>query len=455
MRKKILTHVPCARPSIPNISENMEKLAPTGIEWLYAGPIDSIRELPIILLDDGSLWEEGTAFLISRLLDKDFNRTGLHFGTASRKADDLVFFMKVLEELGIDYRADERFKIRRPTYAFLEEISNRVNKGFSQESAIRIVGVIVEFYRWRDYTNQCLPVFPRWIESVRSRTTIDRIGIEVKTTYTTNDLIETLKKMPIEADPNFILDEAKLKPLTPEQQELMIQALYGLGNTEMFLGFLIALETSARIQTVFTLRSKAFRRVRHADEDVVRVAIGKGSDVDNKRNKKHYIEIPDWLYDKLHTYTQSRRHLARSTIKCKLPEDKKYLFYTASGNPFYTARLDKVSASHSGGAVRVFMCTKLIPKLKSEGHDFKFRFHDLRASYGCNKLDLGLTLVEAGKLTLDAVMRNLQESLGHSDITITYRYLNYRGNHPVIQKVSSEWENKILKDILSRLGLLE
>lgn len=433
----------------------MDISAPTVVEWLYGGPIDSIQKLPIILLNDGSLWDEGTAFLISRLLDKDFIRTSLHFGTVSRKADDLVFFRRVLEELGIDYRADERFKIRRPTYAFLEEISNRVNKGFSQESAIRIVGVVVEFYKWRDYTNQCLPVFPRWIESARSRTTVDRMGIEVKTTYTTNDLVETLRKMPIETDPNFIWDEAKLKPLTPEQQELVIQALYGLGNTEMFLGFLIALETSARIQTVFTLRSKAFKRVRHVDEGVIRIAIGKGSDVDNKRKKKHYIEIPDWLYDKLHIYAQSRRHLDRSIMKCQLPEDKKYLFYTAFGNPYYTGRLDKISTSHTGGAVRVFMCTKLIPKLKSQGHDLKFRFHDLRASYGCNKLDLGLTLVEAGKLTLDAVMRNLQDSMGHSDITITYRYLNYRGNHPSAQEVSSEWEQKILKDILSRLGLLE
>ncbi|MBA6101720.1 hypothetical protein [Pseudomonas monteilii] len=259
MQKKILTHVPCARPFIPDIGGNTDHSTPTDVEWLYAGPIDSIQKLPIILLNDGSVWEEGTAFLISRLLDKDFNRTTLQFGSASRKADDLVFFMRVLEELGIDYRADERFKIRRPTYAFLEEISNRVNKGFSQDSAIRIVGVIVEFYKWRDYTTQCLSVFPRWVESARSRTTVDRMGVEIQVAYTTNDLVETLRKMPIEADPNFIWDEAKLKPLTPEQQELMIQALYGLGNTEMFLGFLIALETSARIQTVFTLRSKAFK----------------------------------------------------------------------------------------------------------------------------------------------------------------------------------------------------
>ncbi|MFJ4053178.1 hypothetical protein ACIPZC_06880 [Pseudomonas sp. NPDC089743] len=455
MQKKILTHVPCARPFIPDIGGNIDHSTPPGVEWVYAGPIDSIQKLPIILLNDGSVWEEGTAFLISRLLDKDFNRTTLQFGSASRKADDLVFFMRVLEELGIDYRADERFKIRRPTYAFLEEISNRVNKGFSQESAIRIVGVIVEFYKWRDYTTQCLSVFPRWVESARSRTTVDRMGVEIQVAYTTNDLVETLRKMPIEADPNFIWDEAKLKPLTPEQQELMIQALYGLGNTEMFLGFLIALETSARIQTVFTLRSKAFKRVRHVDERVVRITIGKGSDVDNKRNRKHHIEIPDWLYDKLHIYSKSRRHFDRSTIKCKLPEDKKYLFYTAFGNPYYTGRLDKLSTSHTGGAVRVFLCTKLIPKLKSQGHNMKFRFHDLRASYGCNKLDHGLTLVEAGKLTLDAVMRNLQDSMGHSDIRVTYRYLNYRGNHPTAQEVSSEWEQKILKDILSRLGLLE
>lgn len=99
------------------------------------------------------------------------------------------------------------------------------------------------------------------------------------------------------------------------------------------------------------------------------------------------------------------------------------------------------------------MTEELLPKISLLGHDFRFRFHDLRATYCCNRLDEGLKKVENGELSLDSVMRGLQDAMGHNDIRITYRYLDYRGLNPVIESINKEWESKILTDIFDRLGL--
>lgn len=453
MRKQILTHVPCARPVHISSAHKEHENTVEEIEWVYPNHNETISSLPILRLADGAIWDEGTAFLISRLYDIDFKRIRISTETVSRKADDLAYYMNALEVLNIDYRADERFKTCRPTYAFIELLAARVqNFEIVKNSALRIAGVVVEFYRWRSFSLQTDSIYPLWRESIKSRSTFDHMGIEIRSTYITTDLSETIKKIQATSEDKHIRDGGLLKPLVEKQQEILIEALFSLNKVEMTLGFLLALECAGRIQTIFTLRARYFKERLHEKNPYARIFIGKGTDVDNKQNKKHYIDVPAWLYEKIRIYVNSPRYLERSS-SCQIPTEKKYLFYTNEGNPYYTAKNDISNKPRKGNAVRVFMTEELLPKISLLGHDFRFRFHDLRATYCCNRLDEGLKKVENGELSLDSVMRGLQDAMGHNDIRITYRYLDYRGLNPVIESINKEWESKILTDIFDRLGL--
>jgi len=68
-----------------------------------------------------------------------------------------------------------------------------------------------------------------------------------------------------------------------------------------------------------------------------------------------------------------------------------------------------------------------------------------------NRLDEGLESVERGEATLDGVLRGIQDAMGHSDIKVTYRYLDYRNLNPVINAVNKAWTGKILSDIVKAL----
>lgn len=453
MKKKVLKRVPCAKPLVPSSADTKLKLDAKKIVWFYPTERSYIPELPVLRCDDGSLWKEGVGFLISRLYDKDFNRSGISVSTVSRKADDLAFYKNGLEYLQIDIRADERFKSNRPTYAFLNLLESQVTAGeLADSSACRIIGTVVEYHRWESFEFKTNRLYPLWEEITRKRRTIDDRGVNVSTSYTTTDLAETISKARLPDDPNYIMDCGKLKPLTLEQQSIVITALHETKNTEMYLGFLISLATSARIQTVFTLRANSFTDEIADTQEFVRVHTGQGTNVDTKRNKKHYLDFPAWLYKKIHCYVHSERYLNRRE-KCKLPKPKQYVFYTTQGNPYYTSASDEVSEKKDGSAVRVFMTERLFPTISRLGHSFRFKFHDLRATYCSNRLEEGLDRVECGETTLDAVMRGLQDAMGHSDIRTTYRYLDYRNLNPIIGKTNLEWTGKLLMDIIIALEL--
>ncbi|OWP72929.1 hypothetical protein CEC48_04410 [Pseudomonas sp. K2I15] len=385
------------------------------------------------------------------MYDQNFTRTNLSVRSISRKADDLAYYKNALDTLEIDFKADERFKTNRPTYAFLSLLNQRVSLGeLAESSASRIVSTIVEFYRWLEFQFRLQRMYPLWEEFTRTRSTVDDKGVTVVTTYTTTDLAETIKKARSPRDPNHIVDEGKLKPLTEEQQTETVKALYDSKNTEMILGFLMALSSSARIQTAFTLRARSFARELPTHQEFFRIHTGKGTGVDTKRGKKHYLDVPAWLYKKIYVYLRSDRYLARAKI-CQLPESEKYIFYTSRGNPYYTSTDDATSASKEGSAVRVFMTEQLFPRIARLGHSFRFRFHDLRATYCLNRLDEGLQSVERGEATLDGVLRGIQDAMGHSDIRTTYRYLDYRNLNPVINTVNKAWTAKLLSDIVKAL----
>jgi hypothetical protein len=451
MKKVVLQQVPCARPALQLLGSEGHRSFFDTTAWLYPTPFHEFKELPILRHIDGSLWKEGVGFLISRMYDVNFNRTGLSVKTISRKGDDLAYYWNALDILEIDYQADERYKVNRPTYAFLSLLKDRVESGeIAESSASRIIGTVVEFYKWLDFQFSPQRMYALWVDIEKTRSTIDDKGVTVVVTYSTTDLAETIRKANSPRDPNYIIDDGKLKPLTKEEQSVTIQALFESKNTEMILGFLISLSSSARIQTAFTLRACSFAKEIPVHQEFVRIHTGKGTGVDTKRNKKHYLEIPSWLYNKIYVYVRSERYQARAR-KSLLCAQEKYVFYTSQGNPFYTSCNDSMSDSREGSAVRVFMTEQLFPRIARLGHSFRFRFHDLRATYCLNRLDEGLESIEKGEATLDSVLRGIQDAMGHSYIKTTYRYLDYRNLNPIINAVNKAWTGKILSDIVRAL----
>jgi integrase len=219
----------------------------------------------------------------------------------------------------------------------------------------------------------------------------------------------------------------------------------------MTLSFLIALTTGARIQTVFTLRKKHFEKVIKEDEDEVRIKVGYGTDCDTKFNKLHTLILPAWVYKKVQIYLNSPRYKRREEKATHIFDEanKQYIFLTNRGTPFYVAHDDPYRNQYkevpNGAAVRQFILSSLKKQLKKEGLDFDFSFHDLRATFGMNLLDKLMILVDKKELKLSHALIYIKECMGHSSLSTTERYLNFKERHKIKEQAQDNYETFLME----------
>jgi integrase len=428
------------------------KLSSNPITWWPSEACTKFCDLTILLTDDGSPWVDGTSFLMSLAFDYKFNLTGLDPKTIKRKASDLKYYIDGLDELGINYEADEPRKIKRPTYAFAALLNKRVAEGtLAYESAKRIVSTIVEFYRWRIFKTRRPFQFPLWVELPKKRGFLDYVGREVFVKYVSTDLSDGIKRRTRKSDDDYIQDGGKLRPLPDDEIESLIKALCATENTEMKLSFLLAIETGGRMQSIFTLRKRHFPDDGEPVTSEQRVYIGPGTGADTKGDKIHYLDVPAWLYNDITKYLSSNRYKQRSE---KLPtlDDDQYVFIASTGRPYYKAKDDEREfPTTTGETVRVFISNTLTEMLMKQDCSFKFSFHDLRATFGMGLVNAGLKMIDAGLLSRDGLLNAVREAMGHSDIRTTLRYLSYRETRANTRKANAAFETKLVRDINLRL----
>lgn len=396
----------------------------------------------ILLEPDGSPWAHGNMFLL-HLLKTETHEPSTDIGIAG----DLQKVRNILFELDISYTADIKIKSKRPTYQVKTYFSQQIKDGLDRKYANRIIGVMVSFYNWLLKYTSIKFTYPLFLEKTYTSFYVDDAGFQYGIRRTTTDLmIKELNQE--EIDKRYIIDGGKLQPLNLNQQKELIEALFKIGNTEMTLAFLIAMKTGARIMTVFTLRAEILRECEVEDDEEVPIKIGRNTNVSNKAGKQMVIYIPGWLHNRIKTYYECPRAVARRRLTSDCLPAEQYIFLTRTGNPYYIGHNDKrlltYSSPPAGQSVRKFIAVQLIPALKEMKSELRLSFHDLRATFGMNYVRHGLDKIDNGKYSKSSLLNDLRQRMGHSKITTTMLYLDYDFADKRDFKIQEEWELSLI-----------
>lgn len=403
-------------------------------------PIASYSHFPVIITESGIPWPPANLYLLSKLE---------HINTPSPKtlesiANDLVTFKRFLDTEEISHDFFPKRRINRPTYRFRAYLVEEIrNKNIATSTAKRKMSSIIGFYRWLLKQPTFQPEYPPWKESERFITFHDNFGFTQSKSVKKTDLSLRVQE---QYATDGINDGGKLKPLTkPEQRSLAI-ALNACGNIEMTLIFLIALTSGARVQSVCTIR-RGDLSLSSIYMGLCIVHAGNSTLVETKFNKRMTIFIPLWVMEKLITYAQSPRAINRkaNSPHYKDDEQSQYLFLTKSGKPYYISEKDPQIASYRspprGDAIRQFIKTTLSTELQKIGHDFKFRFHDLRATFGLNLIEQFTDNLEQGDISRFDLLMLVRERMGHQKLETTEGYLNYRVKNKNLTQAQNNYEN--------------
>lgn len=399
------------------------------------------NRFPIVLDRAGAPWQLGTLFILFRL-------EGMHqpnMTTFQGIADDLGAFKEWLDQHD---SPDEllfhfpQLKLRRTTYRYRGFVKQQIDaQELSVSTAKRRIGTVIAFYEWLVGNSYFTPEYPLWEEKQYQLFFTNSKGFSISKPIRTTDIsIRTAKA----EDPwaGTIQDGGKLRPLTEQEQQWVLEAADAKGNTEAYLLQLFMLATGARLQTACTLRIRHFTqehphfsKALGGEGEVFKLKAGPGTGIDTKNDKLGVLQIPHALYEVLHTYALSARAHRRRLRAPGGDNPDQYLFLTQQGSPYYQAKADtlrfdpNLSIRHqkTGQPIRQFLKEQAIPYIR-EHHSptFHYRIHDLRASFGMNMVESQSALVHKGAITLHHARLNVKNLMWHESLTTTDLYLNYR-----------------------------
>lgn len=399
---------------------------------------------PVVLDSSGLPWPEANIFILSRLE----NSLDPSMSTYDGIADDLTAYRRFLDDESIDWRNFPEHKLHRVTYRYSSHLRSSLGNGvIAASSAKRRMSTVIAFYAWLTNERVFIPAHAPWRESDVFLKLTGAHGIGFTKRATTTDIsIRSAKQY----DPydGKIDDGGKLRPLPLNEQRWVIEALLAQGNTEMTLIHLLALLTGARIQTVLTMRLMHIRKLAAEQPDAeestnIRCPVGPGTGIDTKRDKRMSLHVPIWLVRMLLVYSDSDRALRRRRLAKGGDTEVQYLFLSKYGAPLYSSKeesraFDATSELRhpiKGQSVRKFMSEVVIPFIRTKyDGNFRYQFHDLRASFGMNLTDTQTKLVEQKRRTLSQVREFVKVRMGHDSAATTDRYLQFRGNLAHVQQ---------------------
>ncbi|MBI6950433.1 site-specific integrase [Pseudomonas koreensis] len=120
-----------------------------------------LRNIPIILKPDGSIWHHGSLYLLSRA--SEYNPPTDQ--TLRTYAKGLVDYINNLAAGQIDYLSTPVRKSLRPTYHYRAELEERINGNLlAVSTANSRISSVVNFYRWMKQRYDFHPTQELWIE---------------------------------------------------------------------------------------------------------------------------------------------------------------------------------------------------------------------------------------------------------------------------------------------------
>jgi hypothetical protein len=426
-------------------------IQPTATHWT------EFRSVPLVVDGSGVPWTPACLWLLDKAQAKPRNISSLR-----PLAQDLAAYKAFLDGLALewdDFSAVEKYAL--PTYLYRTHLHGLLNAGELKKSTTsRRMSTVISFYRFlmRNSRMNFNPANDPWVESELGIEYRDAKGFKQVVSVTTTDI--SIKNSPREdAWDVTIQDGSKLRPLPVEEQKSLVRALQELGNVEYALMHYVALLTGAREMTVLTLR---FRDVMRRPEQITqwphKLRCGPGTGIDTKGDVSDvYLAMPGELYAQLHAYAVSDRAQRRRSKTALREGPSNYLFLTQHGQPFYESKEDRNAlrdsneplrrSTLSGRPLRKFIEQRVVPLVCKSHPKFKYRFHDLRATFGMNWVDYQMQQAGPeglGKRYLWA-RDQLRKLMWHRSPLTTDKYLEYREHMHHLELVQKGWSNHLVE----------
>ncbi|NWB24082.1 site-specific integrase [Pseudomonas sp. D4002] len=404
------------------------------------------NHFPALVHEDGSPWVLGNLYIMS--LAKKYPQP--HDNTLYKTAQALKDLWEVLRAEGIGMFDFPTRTAKRSTYAYRNHWKRVVDEDPDAEGgANEKISKITSFYEWAEREEYFKPERPMWIASEARIVFTNSYGREG---------IKIVRKTDLAVKSSAASSRRKLQPYDESSQIAIEQALEAIDNTEMSLAFFMSLTTSARKQTVLTMKRSAFDSYTSQDPFVVRV--GLRSTADTKKQKRFDIYIPGWLSKQIVVYMKSARYLTRLN-RMAPSSDQDYVFITKDGQPYYARKNDPHRNSYQavpvGKAVDAFIRQQLNPRLRDMGYQVRVRFHNLRSTYANNLVRGNLARVNAGDMLMSSLVTLVMERLGQSSHKDAEKYIGdiqmeelaYVAQERIEARLQAVLENSALGDILN------
>jgi integrase len=443
-----------------NISSNIESEQNIGGKNKYGiskfgdSHLRYFNHFTFLVNPDGTQWADANRYLLSKVQ----SLVPAKARTLESIASDLRNFRQWLIDENVDYLLMPSNARAKPTYRYCKFLHDQIDRKLIKTSTAKRRMISTQnFYRWLIVQGVQFENDP-WLETDNRIFFKDNKGFQQAKVFKSTDLTKSFKyQRNSDEYGDTINDGGKLRPLSKDEQIALVKSLKAIGNIEMLLSFLFSICTGARLQTVFTLRTCHFEK-KLTDDKAHSIKVGRGTLADTKNDKQMILEVPACLYKRIQIYLSSARYKHRLHKSNLYEHQKQYVFLTKEGKPYYMSRSDENSGSviepPRGNAVTQFIRQQLKPHLLEADQTFDFRFHYLRASFGMNLVDSLLSGIEIWQLEsnqpkLFEVLMYVRQRMGHSQLSTTEAYLNYRKKYHLARNVQHKYEEYLQNLILN------
>lgn len=435
-------------------------------------PDDSVYHLPLIFNEDGKPWYEVNLFFYRQSID-----AAVGYQTTDeirRKASQLLDFKLHCEVEEIDYLDFSATRPgNRPSYRYFAHLLH--DDDISAENLNKRTLVVYDFYKFLAE----LPGFTidlTRVESTKKAFITFEGGFRKNVELRSQTVNATAQATPVEL--GFVRDQGEdLRPLTNEQRDDLIDVLDREFNVDERLIHLVALNTGARKQSIFTMRMKHLRMLTEsgmaedhitsrpkatvAPDGTLILKAGPRTGIDTKFSKPQILYFPKKLIAQLETYANSkdakdRRELFRELHGDVLNDDDMYLFLSVNGNCHYMAKNDpryrKVKSRPKGEHTN-YLKEKLLKHVSAEFPQ-SFTFHWQRATFAFGLYqhlaplvvyDLKVKL-KPGQIRPGEEIRRIQTRLHHVNRETSENYLKLFTNFDEVMAAQEGYEDRLIDD---------
>ena len=419
---------------------------------------ETFPQFPLVLNGDGSPWGPACMWILERARGKPHKISSLN-----PVAQGLRAYKQFLEEFGLqwdDFSSVDKYL--RPTYLYRVHLQDLINDGMIKRStASGRMHTVVGFYRFLMESERMgfRAEHAPWVDRTIGVQYRDSKGFTHVKQTTTVDLSIRVPQRTYAWD-RRINDGGKLMPLSLKEQQILVIALRRLGNREYELMHYVALLTGARIQTVLTMRWGAFMTSPNkVNQWPLKLQCGPGTGIDTKGDVPNvYLTIQRELYEWLHVYAVSDRARSRRQKSKLLQDPINYLFLSNQGGSHYESKDDRNAlrdsahplkrSSSTGQNLRSFISDYVIPEARKTIPDFRYQFHDLRATFGLNWVDAAMASGSERERYL-WTREQLRKLMWHRNASTTDRYIEFRRHVENLDAAEAGWNNDLLELIRS------